>query len=93
MGEQYPPAGVRLPDEGIIAGIDAVGGVRRPAAIGARASQVNIENEPGRRQGLLPRRFDADHIAVAGPVGGRGRLAVDQQAAGSVSGTPSDSTT
>ena len=44
---------------------------------------MDIENKAGRRQPLRsPDGLDAHHISVAGPVPGRGRLAVDQQAAG-----------
>jgi hypothetical protein len=84
LGEQHPAVGVRPLDKGIIIGVIDIGGVHagQPQPAGHRA-QVHIENKTRRRQLLRPPHgLDPHHIPVARPVPGRGRLAVDQQAAG-----------
>src|SRR5713226_3204803 len=72
LGQQHPPAGVRLPDQGVIVTVIGVGGIhaRQPQPARQRP-QVDVENEPRRYQPLRPAHgTDVRHIPAAGPVSG-----------------------
>jgi hypothetical protein len=83
LRQQHAALGAGLRDQRVVVSVVGIGAVEADQAQAPRhRAEMYVQDEPGRGQAL--RAGDGQHlneVAAHGPVRGRGRLAVDEQAA------------